>query len=153
MLTIKDVLQSKSSAIWAVCPDDTAYETMKLMAEKNIGVLVVIDNDNVVGIVSERDLARKIILKEQSSKKVPVKKIMTKDIYCITPDKSVEECMGVMTTAHIRHMPVFENKRLIGVITFGDIANALLLEKDVKIQDLESYFSCCDSVSFTDTED
>ncbi|MBI4826217.1 MAG: CBS domain-containing protein [Nitrospirae bacterium] len=148
MLTIKDVLQSKSSAIWSVCPDDSAYKTMELMAEKNIGVLVVIDGDNVVGIVSERDLARKIILKELSSKKVSVKKIMTKDIYCITPDKSVEECMGVMTTAHIRHMPVFENKRLIGVITFGDIANALLVEQEIKIQDLESYFSCCDSVSF-----
>lgn len=147
MLTINDVLQSKSSAIWSVCPDDTAYKTMELMAEKNIGVLVVIDGDNVVGIVSERDLARKIILQEMSSKKVPVKKIMTKDLYCITPDKSVEECMGVMTTAHIRHMPVFENKRLIGVITFGDIVKALLIEKDVMIQDLESYSSCCDSVS------
>ena len=145
MLTIRDVLQSKSSAVWSVCPQDTAYTAMEIMAEKNIGVLVVIDKEKVVGIVSERDLARNIILKELSSKKVPVKKIMTEDIFCITPDKSVEECMGVMTSAHIRHMPVFDNKRLIGLLTFGDIVNALLLEQKIKIHDLESYYSCCDA--------
>lgn len=150
MLTINDVLKSKSSAIWAVSPEDSAYNAMELMAEKNIGILVVIDEDSVVGIISERDLARNIILKELQAKKIPVKKIMTKEIYCITPDKSVEECMGVMTNAHIRHMPVFLKKRLIGVITFGDIANALLLEKEVKIQDLENYFSCGEASSFDD---
>lgn len=151
MLTIRDVLQSKSSAVWLVGPNDTAYTAMEIMAEKNIGVLVVIDKEKVVGIVSERDLARNIILKELSAKKVPVKKIMTRDIYCITPDKSVEECMSVMTTAHIRHMPVFANKRLIGVITFGDIVNALLLEQKIKIHDLESYFSCCDAGVYDDS--
>ncbi len=150
MLTIRDVLLSKSSAIWSISPQDSAYTAMEIMAEKNIGVLVVIDKEKVVGIVSERDLARNIILKELSPKEVPVKKIMTKDIYCITPDKSVEECMGVMTTAHIRHMPVFENKRLIGVVTFGDIVNALLLEQKIKIHDLENYAACSDSVAFDD---
>lgn len=119
---------------------------MKMMAEKNIGVLVVIDEENVQGIISERDLARNILLKELSPKDVPVEKIMTRDVYCITPDKSVEECMGVMTTAHIRHMPVFHNNRLIGVITFGDIVKALLLEQKVKIEDLESYISCGSSL-------
>ncbi|HDH01446.1 MAG TPA: CBS domain-containing protein, partial [Nitrospirae bacterium] len=115
-----------------------------------IGVLVVVDEENVVGVISERDLARNIIVKEMSSKEVQVEKLMTKNIYCITPDRSVEECMGVMTTAHIRHMPVFENKRLIGVVTFGDIAKALLLEQQIKIHDLEDYHACCDSVSFED---
>lgn len=142
MLTIKDVLQSKSSAVWAVGPNDTAFTAMEIMAEKNIGVLVVVDKEKVVGIVSERDLARHIILKGLPASTVPVKKIMTRDIYCIAPDKSVEECMGVMISAHIRHMPVFDNKRLIGVITYGDIANALLLEQKIKIHDLESYYSC-----------
>ncbi|MEW6602665.1 MAG: CBS domain-containing protein [Nitrospirota bacterium] len=142
MLTIRDVLQSKSSAVWAVSPNDTAHTAMEIMAEKNIGVLLVVDKEKVVGIVSERDLARNIILKELSASKVPVKKIMTRDIYCITPENSVEECMGVMTSAHIRHMPVFDNKKLIGVITFGDIASALLLEQKIKIHDLESYYSC-----------
>ncbi len=150
MLTIKDVMQSKKSIICSISPRDTAYDAMDMMAEKNIGVLVVIDEESVVGVISERDLARNIIVKEMSSKEVQVEKLMTKNIYCITPDRSVEECMGVMTTAHIRHMPVFENKRLIGVVTFGDIAKALLLEQQIKIQDLEDYHSCCDSVSFED---
>lgn len=151
MLTIKDVLQSKSSAIWSISPLDTAYTAMEIMAEKNIGVLVVIDKKNVAGIISERDLARHVILKNLSPKEVTVKKLMTKDIYCISSDKSVEECMGVMTTAHIRHMPVFEKKTLKGVITFGDIVKALLVEQEIKIHDLEGYISCCDSVAFDDT--
>jgi CBS domain-containing protein len=146
MLTVKDVLQSKSSVIWSIAPQETAYNAMQIMAEKNIGVLVVIDDDSVVGVVSERDLARHIILKEISPKEMPVEKIMTRDIYCITTDKSVEECMGVMTTAHIRHMPVFENKRLQGIVTFGDIVKAVLMEQEIRIQDLESYHSCCDSM-------
>ncbi len=150
MLTIKDILQSKSSAISSVTPQDTAYKAMELMAEKNIGALIVLDENSVVGVVSERDLARKIILKTVSSKKIPVEKLMTKDVYCITSDKTVEECMGVMTSAHIRHMPVFENKRLMGIVTFGDIAKALLLEQKIKIRDLESYYTCSGSVSFDD---
>ncbi|GBD96955.1 MAG TPA: CBS domain-containing protein [Nitrospirae bacterium] len=151
MLTIRDVLQSKSSAIWSICPGDTAYKAMEIMAERDIGVLVVIDEENVVGIVSERDLARNIILKELSPREVLVEELMTKDIYCVTPDMSIEECMGVMTSAHCRHMPVFENNKLIGVITFGDIVKALLLEQKIKIEDLESYASCCDAVSFDDS--
>jgi CBS domain-containing protein len=110
----------------------------------------VIDEENVVGIVSERDFVRNIILQEQSAKEVLVESLMTREIYCVTPDKPVEECMGVMTTAHCRHMPVFENSRLIGIVTFGDIVNALLLEQKIKIHDLENYASCCDSVSFED---
>ncbi len=152
MLTIRDVIQSKSSAVWSVGPLDTAHTAMEIMTEKNIGVLVVIDREKVVGIVSERDLARNIILKELSARNVPVKKIMTRDIYCITTDKSVEECMGVMTTAHIRHMPVFDHRRLIGVITFGDIAHALLLEQKINIHDLESYSSVCDTEGYEDSD-
>jgi CBS domain-containing protein len=150
MLTVRDVLQSKSSAIWSTCPKDTAYDALEIMADKNIGVLVVIDEENVVGIISERDFVRNIVLKEQSPREVLVEGLMTREIYCVTPDKSVEECMGVMTTARCRHMPVFENKKLIGVVTFGDIVNALILEQKIKIQDLESYSSCCDVVSFDD---
>ncbi len=147
MLTIRDVLQSKSSAIWSVYPKDTAYTAMEIMVEKNIGVLLVIDKEQVVGIVSERDFARNIILKEISAKAVPVEELMTRDIYCVTPDMFVEECMGVMTAAHCRHMPVFEKKKLIGLVTFGDIVKALLVEQKIKIQDLESY-SSCDAASF-----
>ena len=128
MLTIRDILHSKSSAIWSISPKDTTYKAMEIMTEHNIGALLVIDEDHVAGIFSERDFARNIILKRLSADEVLVEELMTKEIYCIEPDKSVEECMGVMTTAHIRHMPVFENKRLIGLVTFADIVKALLLE-------------------------
>jgi CBS domain-containing protein len=121
---------------------------MELMADKNIGVLVVIDEESVVGIISERDFVRNIVLKGVSAKKILVEELMTKEIYCVTPDKSVEECMGVMTTAHCRHMPVFENKKLTGLVTFADIVNAMILQQKIKIEDLENYSSCCDAVSF-----
>lgn len=148
MLTIRDILQSKSSAIWSIAPKDTTYKAIEIMTEHNIGALLVIDEDHVAGIFSERDFARNIVLKRLSADEVLVEELMTKEIYCIEPDKSVEECMAVMTTAHIRHMPVFENKKLIGLVTFADIVKALLLEHKIKIQDLENYHSCCDSVSF-----
>jgi CBS domain-containing protein len=148
MLTIKDILQSKSSAIWSVSPQDTTFKAMEIMTEQNIGALLVIDDEYVAGIFSERDFARNIVLKKLSADKVLVEELMTREIYCITPEKSVEECMGVMTTAHIRHMPVFENEKLIGVVTFADIVKALLLEHKIKIHDLEDYHSCCDAVSF-----
>ena len=148
MLTVRDILQSKSSAIWSIGPGDTAYVAMEIMAEKNIGVLVVIDDESVVGIISERDIVRNIVLKEVSAKKVLVEELMTRDIYCVTPDKPVEECMGVMTTAHCRHMPVFEHSRLAGLVTFGDIVKAMLLVQQIKIEDLENYSSRCDVVTF-----
>lgn len=150
MLTIRDILRSKSSAIWSVGPKDTANTAMEIMTEKNIGALLVIDDEHVAGIFSERDFARNIVVKDISAKEALVEELMTKEIYCISPDKSVEECMGVMSSAHIRHMPVFENNRLIGVVTFADIVKALLIEQKIKIQDLENYSSCCDSVSFDD---
>lgn len=150
MLTVRDILQSKSSAVWTIGPKDAVYEAMEIMAEKNIGVLVVVDGESVVGIISERDIVRNIVLKEVSARKVRVKELMTKEIYCVTPDKPVEECMGVMTTAHCRHMPVFENSRLTGLVTFGDIVKAMLLQQQIKIEDLESYSSGCDMVSFND---
>jgi CBS domain-containing protein len=148
MLTIRDILQSKSSAIWSISPKDTTYKAIEIMTEHNIGALLVIDDEHVAGIFSERDFARNIVLKRLSADEVLVEELMTKEIYCIEPDKSVEECMSVMTTAHIRHMPVFENKRLIGLVTFADIVKALFLEHQIRIQDLENYHSCCDSVSF-----
>jgi CBS domain-containing protein len=123
---------------------------MAIMTERDIGLLVVIDGEKVVGIISERDLARNIILKEMASKEISVQDLMTKEIYCITPDKSVEECMGVMTTAHIRHMPVFDNNKLSGVVTFADITKALLMEQKIKIEDLESYSSCTNEMSYED---
>ena len=150
MLKIKDVLQSKSSAIWSIEPDDTAYNAIELMAEKDIGALIVMDGGAVVGIFTERDYARKVILKGRSSRETPVKKLMTSNLYCINSDKPVDECMALMTKAHVRHMPVYENKRLAGIVTFGDIVNAVIVDQKIKIQDLETYIKGCEAVDFDD---
>lgn len=150
MLLIRDVLRSKSSAIWSITPQDTAFKALEIMDEKDIGALLVIDDEKVVGIISERDFARNIILKGKSSRETLVEELMTKDIYSMSPDKTVEECMGVMTTAHCRHMPIFENKRLVGMVTFGDIVKALFVQQKIKIHDLENYISGCESVSVDD---
>lgn len=151
MLKIKDVLQSKSSAIWSIEPDDTAYKALEIMAEKEIGALLVMDGGAVVGIFSERDYARKVVLEGKSSKDTPVRDLMTANLYCINSDKTVEECMALMTKAHVRHMPVYENKRLAGIVTFGDIVNAVIVDHKVKIQDLETYIKGCEAVDFDDT--
>ena len=150
MLTIKDVLNSKSSAIWSIEPDDTAYTAIELMSEKGIGALIVMDEGVVVGIFSERDYARKVVLKGRSSKETPVKDLMTVDLYCINSHKTVEECMALMTKAHIRHMPVYDNKVLAGIVTFGDIVNAVIVDQKVKIQDLETYIKGCEAIDFDD---
>ncbi len=150
MLKIKDVLQSKSSAIWSIEPDDMAYDAIELMAEKDIGALIVMDGGEVVGIFSERDYVRKVVLKSRSSRETPVKELMTSDLYCINSDKTVEECMALMTKAHVRHMPVYENKRFAGIVTFGDIVNAVIVDHKVKIQDLETYIKGCKAVDFDD---
>ena len=150
MLTIKDVLQSKSSAIWSINPDDNAYKAIELMAEKDIGALLVMDEGEVVGIFSERDYVRKVTLQGKPPKETPVKELMTPDLYCLNVDKPVEECMALMSKAHIRHMPVYENKRLAGVVTFGDIVNAVIVSQKVKIQDLETYIKGCEAVDFDD---
>lgn len=151
MLKIKDVLQSKSSAIWSLEPDDSAYQALEIMAEKDIGALLVMDEGDVVGIFSERDYARKVVLEGRSSKDTPVKDLMTSNLYCINSDKTVEECMALMTKAHVRHMPVYENNKLAGIVTFGDIVNAVIVDHKVKIQDLETYIKGCEAVDFDDT--
>jgi CBS domain-containing protein len=111
------------------------------MAEKDIGALLVIKDGRLVGIFSERDYARKVILKGKSSKETTVGELMTTRVYSITPDMSVEECMALMTESRSRHMPVLENDKLIGIVTIGDVVNAIITEQKVIIKDLESYIS------------
>ncbi len=146
MLTVKEVLRSKSSAIWSIGPDDMVFLALEVMAEKDIGSLIVMDEKEVIGIFTERDYARKIALKGKSSKTTTVGELMTKDIFTITADKTVDECMALMLAAHCRHMPVFENGKLAGVVTFGDIVNAVIIDQKTKIQDLETYISGCEII-------
>ncbi len=141
MLTVKDVLKKKGNDIWSIGSGETVYKALELMAEKNIGALLVIDNGHVVGIFSERDYARKVILKGKSSRETSVGELMTKDVYSITSDKSVEECLALMTAAHCRHMPVYENNQLAGLVTIGNVVNTIIAQQKTTISDLENYIT------------
>ena len=147
MMKINEVLQSKSKDIWTIHSRETAYYALEIMAEKNIGALLVIDDEKIVGIFSERDYARKVILKGKSSKEISISKLMSKEVYSISPDKSVEEGLALMTAAQCRHMPVIENGKLVGFVSMGDVVNAIISEKTITIQDLNNYISGGEYVS------
>jgi CBS domain-containing protein len=120
-MRVKKLLDQKGYDVYSVSPDTTVYDALKLMAEKEIGALVVVEKEKVVGIVSERDYARKIILKDKSSKETAVGEIMTSEVIHISPDKKVRKCLSLMTKHHFRHIPVLENERLVGILSIEDI--------------------------------
>lgn len=141
MKIVRDILQAKGSQVWSISPDRSVFDALTLMAEKNVGALVVLDGDRVVGIISERDYARKVILKGKSSKEIPVREIMTSHVVCVRPEQSMEECMALMTDKHVRHLPVAEHDRLVGLISIGDAVKAIIEEKEFIIGQLENYIT------------
>jgi len=142
MHTIGQLLESKGKDIWSIAPHATVFEALEIMAEKNVGVLLVIDDGEVVGIFSERDYARKVILKGKSSKDTSVGDLMTKEVLYINPQNTLQECMALMTAKHIRHMPVFvENSKLIGVVTLGDVVKQIISDQEFTIRELEKYIT------------
>jgi signal-transduction protein with cAMP-binding, CBS, and nucleotidyltransferase domain len=141
MLKVRHVLETKSKDIWWIRPEATAYNALEIMSEKDIGALLVIDNERLVGIFSERDYARKVILKGKSSKDTSVGELMTKEIFSISPKKSIEECMSLMTSIRSRYIPVIEDGKLIGVVSIGDVVNAIITTQKVEIEDLKNYGS------------
>jgi CBS domain-containing protein len=141
MMKINNVLQLKSKDIWTIHSRETAYYALEIMAEKNIGALPVIDEEKIIGIFSERDYARKVILKGKSSRETSVSELMTKEVYSISPDKPVEECLALMTAAKCRYITVIENGKLVGFLSMGDIVYAIISEQKVTIQELEHYIS------------
>ncbi|MEN8264405.1 MAG: CBS domain-containing protein [Nitrospirota bacterium] len=141
MLKVIDVLESKDNSIWSVSPQETAYKALEIMADKNIGALLVIDEGQIVGVFSERDYARKVILKAKSSKETNVGELMSSPVIYINPEKSIEECMALMTTTRHRHMPVIEYGKLIGLISIGDVVNAIITTQKITIQDLTNYIT------------
>lgn len=141
MKTIKQLLSEKGANIYSISPDATVYQALQLLAEKDIGALLVIEDESVVGIISERDYARKVILSGKSSKDTYVKDIMTPDVICINLAQSVEECMAIMTQKHIRHLPVLEGSRLMGVISIGDVVKSIITEQGFLIDHLVSYIT------------
>ena len=141
MKIVKDLLKGKGYDIWAVAPDDSVYDALKLMADKNVGAVLVVDTGNLVGILSERDYARRVILKGKLPEDTPVREIMTEKVLWVRPDQTVEECMALMTNKRVRHLPVFEEDQLIGVISIGDVVKAIISEQEFMIEQLEHYIT------------
>ncbi len=138
---IGQLLQIKGSQIWSIEPQAAAYRALQIMAEKNVGALLVIDRDQLVGIFSERDYARKVILKGKSSKETSVSQLMTTQVFYINTNDTLEECMALMTAKHIRHLPVLENKQLVGIVTLGDVVQQIIVEQKFTIGELEKYIT------------
>lgn len=126
MKTIKDILKNRSSEIWSISPMTTAYEALKVMAEKDIGALLVFENEELVGIFSERDYARKVVLKGKTSKDTPVRDLMTLQVFYVKPENTLNECMALMTVKNIRHLPVVDNNRVTGILTIRDVVKEIV---------------------------
>jgi len=141
MKSVRQVLSSKSREVWSVSPSQSVYEALQLMAAKDIGAVLVLENGAVVGIFSERDYARKVILKGKSSKETTVGELMTRDVLYVRPDQSIDECMALMTEKHIRHLPVMEKDQLLGIVTIGDIVKAIISDQQFIIRELENYIT------------
>ena len=139
MKSVKQLLQGKSQGLCTIRSDARVIDALKLMAEKDIGALLVVDGEKLAGILSERDYARKVILHGKSSHDIQVREIMTERVICVQPANTVEECMALMTDNRIRHLPVMENGRLIGVLSIGDLVKETISEQQATIKQLESY--------------
>jgi CBS domain-containing protein len=141
MKTLKQLLDDKGRDVWTIGPDMSVYDAVKLMAEKEIGALLVVEGEKPVGMVTERDYARKVILRGKTSQEALVSEIMTTHVLCARPEQSVEECMAIMTEKRVRHLPVIENGKLIGMVSIGDLVKAIIDEQQFIIQQLEHYIT------------
>ena len=141
MATVKQLLQGKGHDVWSLGPEDSVYDAIELMADKEVGALVVTDGDSLVGVLSERDYARKVVLQGRSSKGTKIKEIMTSRVAYARPEQTVEECMALMTDKRIRHLPVMDGDELLGVISIGDLVKAIIEEQQHVIEQLEQYIS------------
>lgn len=139
--TVREVLDAKGRDVWSVGPDATVYQALVLMAERSIGALVVLEAGRPVGLLSERDYARKVILAGRASRDTPVRDVMTTRVVGVAPERTVEECMALMTDKRIRHLPVMEGERLLGLVSIGDLVKAIIAEQRFIIEQLENYIS------------
>lgn len=141
MATVKQLLESKDNNVWSISPETTVFEGLQVMAEKNIGALLVTRDEKLIGIFSERDYARKVILKGKASKDTTIGELMTREVVYTTPEDSLDECMALMTAKHIRHLPIINKGKLIGLLTLGDLVKQIMSNQEFKIQELEKYIS------------
>ena len=139
MKSLNQLLAAKGNQVYSIRPDAKVIEALQLMAQKDVGALLVMDGEKLVGIVSERDYARKVILHGKSSQDVPVRDVMTSQVITVDPSYSVEQCMALVTQRRIRHLPVCEGDKLIGVVSIGDLVKEMIAEQEQTIRQLESY--------------
>ena len=139
MRTVKDILRAKGSKVYSISPDATVYEALNRMADKNVGALLVLELEQIVGLISERDYARKTILKGRFSKETAVKEIMTTNVITVGPGEDLEKCMELFTDKHVRHLPVIEDEKIIGIISIGDVVKGVIDHKEFIIQEQEKY--------------
>jgi len=138
---VYDVLNDKGSETWTVAPDTSVFEALEIMADKNVGALVVVHDDRLIGIFSERDYARRVALEGKRSRDTPVKEIMTEVVATVRKSHSMKDCMEFMTTQRVRHLPVMEDERLIGLVSIGDVVKSIMSYQDQLIQQLEAHIT------------
>ena len=139
MGTVKNLLQKKGNVVHSVSPSSCVYDALEVLENKNLGALVVVEDETLIGIFTERDYARKVVLKGRSSKETRIKDIMTDRPVFVTPQNTIDDCMQIMTDKHIRHLPVLDNGKLVGVISIGDLVKFIIEEKNFIIENLEHY--------------
>lgn len=139
MITLRHLLDTKGYNIWSINPDATVYEAIEMLAEKDIGALIVMEGEELVGVFSERDYARKLRLKGKYSIDTKVSEVMSSDVITLGPEQTLEDCMAVMTQKHVRHLPIMEEGKVIGVISIGDAVNATIANQEFLIEQLEKY--------------
>jgi len=139
MATVWHLLNQKGRDVWSVNPDQTVLEALELMTDKGIGAVIVLENDKIVGIFSERDFARFSAKKGSLSLYIPVNELMTQAVFTVHPDQSIDECMALMTQKHIRHLPVVDKGQLVGLISIGDVVREVISQKEITIHSLENY--------------
>ncbi len=139
MTTVRHILEEKGHQVWSVGPGDRVYDAIKMMADKDVGALVVLDGGKIVGLVTERHYARNVFLKGRASPQTRVDDIMERNVVCVGPDQSIEDCMALMTTKRIRHLPVIEHGELLGIVSIGDLVKSMISDRELVIEQLEHY--------------
>ena len=141
MGTVNEILNAKGRDVWSVPPDWMFFDALRLMAEKDVGALVVMEGTKLTGLVTERDYARKIVLAGKSSRDTPVRDVMTTRVLCARADQTIEECMALMTDKRTRHLPILDHKHVIGLVSIGDLVKAVIREQKFVIEQLQNYIS------------
>ncbi len=140
-MLVKNILQTKGTEVFDISPEETVYRAIEKMADKNIGALLVIEDGNLLGIITERDYRNRVILEGRTSKETKVREIMSTNLYCVKPTEKVETCMALMTEQKVRHLPVVESEKLKGIVSIGDLVKAVITKQKVEIHNLRDYIS------------